>query len=711
MSSRSFKGKHSRGKPSPKRAGLKSRHSSTGCPSILETVAARPDSDLDELHGFWSGRSLGDRPADATRSRAEVVEWMNDPDLIEERVGELSMSGAAIVDRLLTEPRFRCGYPDLAGDPELSYLSGYDLEASLNQLERQGWIVETTQGRFQDPEARAYTLPAEVGESLRLAKPSRRRSLFEVLTLRGHLDRLYSDPKGNSRSAPLRLREMYKMYGMESAAVARIDRLPDGVRALIEKAILEFGGILPRNLFERMKTDLPHWNGRRWRMILEKSLVGTVEKLDLASYGIRHNDETLVVFNEVALAWLRRVAVPGDPDAPHEELSLGIDLVSNLSHFLAFIHENDVRFTVQGEIFKTTERKILQHLIPNPGRELSREEVLAFIYGFAKKHHLIDRTGERTIAMTREGREWGRLDLNAKLAALLDHAIEEHDQESDGFHEKRLREIFLRLIKRIEPDTWYDLMYLPFLTRNTYLSQLADLGIDSEYEDYMQAGQNAPGEDAQRLAWSLVRWVRKRLYLLGLLDLGYDSSKRPVAMRLTQTGARLFGLPGTEGKKKASVGNLVVTPDFEIVLFPTGDDSELVHDLDRFCERDKQGHLLHYHLTEASIRRALTEGISLQRIHSVFETHSRTPVPQNVSFSIRDWASRAGLMKLDSKLRISTDNADCLRRFLQDAGVRPYLGKTLGTGEVQLKGRITAMRMQVLLQDLGFLVELVPSSE
>ena len=120
------------------------------------------------------------------------------------------------------------------------------------------------------------------------------------MTLRGYLECLYAQPERSGRTSPQRLREMYKMYSLESAAVSRIDRLPDGVKALIEKAILEFGGILPRKLFERMKTDLPHWNGRRWQMILEKSLIGTVERLDLARHGVRHDDETLVVFNEVA---------------------------------------------------------------------------------------------------------------------------------------------------------------------------------------------------------------------------------------------------------------------------------------------------------------------------------------------------------------------------------------------------------------------------
>ena len=61
-----------------------------------------------------------------------------------------------------------------------------------------------------------------------------------------------------------------------SRAVARVERLPEGLRDLVGKTVLEFGGLLPRRFFERMETELPHWNQRRWAKILEESLVGTV---------------------------------------------------------------------------------------------------------------------------------------------------------------------------------------------------------------------------------------------------------------------------------------------------------------------------------------------------------------------------------------------------------------------------------------------------
>ena len=698
--------KSSAGQNGRARSNGRAKKARVSTPGVRDVVSARPRSDLSDLYGFWANGHASEAPGDERALRSAVVEWMSDPVVLEERVSDMGRRLGAVFERLLRSPDYQLSYTQLANAPELSYLSQYDMEACLTALTRRALLVDGEDQRFQSFGERVLAVPSEVGDGVWRQRRERGRRLFDVLTLRGHLDRLYADPKSANSCSPQHLRRMYKMYSSETAAVARVERLPDGIRGLVEKAILEFGGVLPRGLFERMDTTLPHWNGRRWRKILEESLVGTVADIDLGKYGILHGDESLVVFNEVSLAWLRQRAVPGDPDRPHEELSLGVDLVTNLSRFLGFILENDVRFTVRGEIFKTTEKKILQYLIPNPGRELSREDVLRFLYRFARSKGLIDRTGERTLSVTGKGREWSQLPLGEKLSSLHTYSVEEKGLGGEPYHQTRLREIFMRMLKRIEPGVWYDLMYLPFLARNSYLASLDDLGVEEFFAERNKASRTSPLEDPQRLAWNVVRWVRMRLYLLGVVDLGYDATQRPVAMRVTKSGARLLGVYGEPEEEAPQQGTLVVTPDFEVVLFPSGDDAELAHDLDRFCVRDKKSDLLHFQISEESVRRALVQGMPLARIEATLEDHSRTPVPQNVSFSIRDWARRAGLMRLDEQLCIHCEDADTVRRFLQDPGVRGYVDAQIDDERVQLSASVTQRRMRSLLRDLGYLVEI-----
>jgi hypothetical protein len=538
-------------------------------------------------------------------------------------------------------------------------------------------------------------------------EPAPAGGISSALTLRGHLDRLYASPEAAKRTPPQRQRELYKMYATDSAAAARVERLPEGLRQLVEQTVLEFGGILSRQLFEKLGTELRHWNAPRWRQILEQSLVGTVMPLDLVNYGIQHNDETVVVFTEVALAWLKRVAVPSDPDRPHEELSIGIDLFTNVSRFLAFLQENDVRYTVRGEIFKTTEKKILQHLIPNPGRELSREQVLEFIYEFCRRRRLLDGTGERTLSVTSEGRTWGSLPLAEKLSDLVEFAIDERENGLEHFHHSRMRRTLLRMLKRVEPGVWYDLMYLPFLARNHHLASMDDLGVRETFTEPVASGRYSPPEDLQRMSWNLARWVRQRLYLLGIVELGYDATRRPVAMRLTASGARLLGLHTPDESRARPVGHLVVTPDFEVVLFKTGDDAELIHDLDRFCRRTRFGETVHFKIEQPAVRRALIEGMRLDTLLDILERNSRTPVPQNVTVSIRDWAQRAGRMELDGELVLVCDDEDTLDRLRSDPGVRSYIERDLSAKRIQLKAKTSPLRMRGLLRDLGYVVELV----
>jgi hypothetical protein len=180
-------------------------------------------------------------------------------------------------------------------------------------------------------------------------------------------------------------------------------------------------------------------------------------------------------------------------------------------------------------------------------------------------------------------------------------------------------------------------------------------------------------------------------------------------MRLTHAGARLVGSEVAPAPA-AAAGSLVVTPDFEVVLFPSGDDGELIHALDRFCVREKQGSLLHFRIRQEGVERALRGGVGLGEILVVLERHSRTPVPQNVAFSVRDWAMRAGLMRLAPSLVLTCEEPDVMRRFCQDAGTRRHLAEILDEKSVRLKGRVTPRRMQALLRELGYIVELVEAA-
>lgn len=653
-------------------------------------------AELAESFQFWAGDSTAPPPTRVADLRTKLADWMMDPERVAARSAQLSGNERSVLEAFLSAPKHRRTRDDLD-----SAIAG-EVQGEVDFLKRAGLVYDDGD---KDESVPAWVIPADLANTLLVQSMEKNvGTTSRVLTLKGHLEKTYAGAEAARPMSPARLRATFKMYANEAAAVARVERLPEGLRDLIGKVVLEFGGLLPRRFFERMETELPHWNQRRWAKILEESLVGTATRLELGRYGIAHDDDTLIVFNEVTFAWFKRVAVPSDPDAPHDDASLGVDLVANISRFLAYIIDHAVRFTVKGEIFKTTEKRILTELIPNPGRELERAEVLQFIFHFCRAHGLIEVTGQRTFKLTTAGREWEAQPLEEKVGGLFAYINQDVDEPHQALHHPTMRQLLATMCKRLEVGVWYDVMYLPFLARNSYLTQLDALGVEARFAD--MGAEIAPQEDLQRLAWSLVSWVRKRLYLLGIVDLGYDANGHPVAMRLTRIGARVLGMDDP-GSDEVALGRLIVTPDMEVMLFPDpgGDDSNLMHDLDRFADRMKDGAMRQFKLSDRSVHRGLVEGMTLGRMVEVLTLNARTPVPQNVLMSMRGWALNAGVMMLDRNHVVHAEDPTLLARFARDAGVRPFIKSTLSDRSVQLKTKTSRARYRTLFRDLDYLVE------
>ncbi|MEZ6004240.1 MAG: helicase-associated domain-containing protein [Planctomycetota bacterium] len=665
--------------------------------NLPEILAERTRPELEEMVAFWLHRNDVAGVSDETL-RHDLQEGMLHGERIRDRLSALGPRFGPVFHAILAQPEFHITMAGLKALPALAGQQPYELEAAVMMLERQGFVVPGQARGALDRHRRLLVIPGDLATVLVRQLNAVRDGIFGRLTLRGYLERTYAEKK----RGPGHLREMYRMYAGEVACVQRIERLPDALRHLVEKVILEFGGILPQPLFAMMESELPEWDGPGWSKVLGESLVGTVCDLDLRPYGVAQHGPTLIVFSEVALAWFRRVAVPGDPDRPYREVAMGVDTLSNLARFLAFVQSNTVRVTLRGELFKSTWKRMEEDCLDEGQTELPREEMVRMLYRFARLENLIDTTAERTLRIASRGRTWGSTALGTKFQKLLEFALAEPLEEGSREHDLPLRSTLTRMLRHLEIGTWYDLMYLPFLARNQHICNLDEWQERPEDEELRD---RRPAGDLQRMAWSLVAWVRKRLFPLGILDLGYDDSGRAVAIRLTRLGAQALGLDVEPGPPQ-SRGSLVVTPDFELVLFPGEDDGALVHELDRFAERVAGGSMKQFRLTEGALQRGLLSGMQLQHMRDLMQNHSRTPIPENVHVALSDWALRAGLFFLGEDLEIRCGNPVHFERFLHDAGVKPYLDSQLEPLRAKMKAGPSAKRLRRVLRDLDYLVEI-----
>ena len=203
-----------------------------------------------------------------------------------------------------------------------------------------------------------------------------------------------------------------------------------------------------------------------------------------------------------------------------------------------------------------------------------------------------------------------------------------------------MRRVLLRLLRRAEPMLWQDVAVLPFLSRNAYLSQLDTRAAEEFFAARFQGGAYVPSESLQQMCWNLLVWVKKRLFPLGLVDVGMQDG-RVTALRLSRLGAELLDAEPA-GKVGGTRCSLIVQPDFEILVFPGDDVHDVLHLFDRFARRTKSDHVFQFTIDRESIEAGLVDGLSAGQIVQELSDRARVPIPQNVLYSLEDWSHKRG---------------------------------------------------------------------
>ncbi|MBX3060948.1 MAG: helicase-associated domain-containing protein [Anaerolineae bacterium] len=171
------------------------------------------------------------------------------------------------------------------------------------------------------------------------------------------------------------------------------------------------------------------------------------------------------------------------------------------------------------------------------------------------------------------------------------------------------------------------------------------------------------------------------LHWMGLVDLGY-MQKPPVDLsgnqkvdgyRLTPMGEWLLEL-GPKPEFAAGEGNVVVQPNFEVVVMAPFDDEVLLA-LDHFARSIKEGdHVITYEINRASVYNGQKHHWSVERVITWLETISKQPLPQNVRRSLEEWEALHQRITVRQRVRLletaSPAVADQLEPVLGDLAHR-----------------------------------------
>lgn len=108
------------------------------------------------------------------------------------------------------------------------------------------------------------------------------------------------------------------------------------------------------------------------------------------------------------------------------------------------------------------------------------------------------------------------------------------------------------------------------------------------------------------------------------------------------------GLGGAESEMDAAlpdpVDHVLVQADLTVVA-PGPLTAELQHRIALVADVESAGAATVYRISESSARRALDAGLTAADLHALFERHSRTPVPQALTYLIDDVARKHGRLR------------------------------------------------------------------
>ncbi|HUY78908.1 MAG TPA: hypothetical protein VMV29_19200, partial [Ktedonobacterales bacterium] len=257
---------------------------------------------------------------------------------------------------------------------------------------------------------------------------------------------------------------------------------------------------------------------------------------------------------------------------------------------------------------------------------------------------------------------WGRHDLVMQARRILRRWPNDRwwsDLPGAGYHEwfsfyfdaPLAREATQRLLRECKPGVWYSLASF----RATILG-------DDPF--VLRPSQRKAGEAGFKLAEDLrAQWeqtdgeviagiFRSTLYELGIVALGYDresapgprENTNPDAFMLTELGAEVLHSELSAGKQPAERA-LIVQPNFQALLMEPS--MPVLYWLARFASLDQVGRVSRFTLTREALARGLqlgerpTPGLSPATIDDVvafLEAHTQKALPQNVVYTMRDWA-------------------------------------------------------------------------
>lgn len=665
--------------------------------------------ELRELLSFWDGH--GDPPDTHDRLVGELHRRMSNEKSVRKRVKFLSKKLVDLIKFFLRGDGYRASLDHVTHSKTFSYLNGFELTAAINALQKRGFLFASFTRNGSPTDDESFLVPGELGDILQAFIWDDDRTVEEVFTLRGHLTRLVdrdglpgivAEVRGDAPKQLTHQQAAERLADPESVA-QRVASLAadDDLGELLRVVVHQYGGIASRSVLEKSHRSLGRWKRQDVQRALEERYLGTVRHVSLGEYGIHQFDEAIVVFEEVLRA-VHAATGSGTPSVDRVH-GMGVDLISNISSFLSFVDHNPIKLTLSGKVYRTAVRRLEDSFILGEDNSFDGQWLFQYLFDFCQSQSMIERGPERTVVLTIKGKMWDRTPLEKKLSRLMNFTSGNWVSTVEPFHGERLLKLYVDCLRELRVNEWYDVHLPAFVARNRYFANLDHFGVRDVFQSRYQFAQQSGMRDPHQLAMELVTWTRERLYLFGLVDLA-DHDGKPSSLRLTALGAKALGMEVSAEDLDRSAP-LIVNPDFEIILFPDGDSYDLITKLDRFAERVSSDSAYRYKITEASIERAVAEGLETSALLRVLSENSRVDVPQNVIYSICQWAEKVKFVSHAMVSLVRGRNKEVIDRILHDKMLKPHVLERLSPTALLMSPEVNRDHLAKMLEPIGVFLE------
>lgn len=174
------------------------------------------------------------------------------------------------------------------------------------------------------------------------------------------------------------------------------------------------------------------------------------------------------------------------------------------------------------------------------------------------------------------------------------------------------------------------------------------------------------------------------LFWLGIVAIDREAT----AFQITPVGAALLGIR-SDWPPEPGIKPIIIQPNFEIVVPLEANLGDLFR-LEEFAELIRRDMVSIYRLSMDAIWNALESGDNVTEIVSFLERASNRALPQNVAYSLQEWAKRYGEIRIGNLTVLTTARESLLQELQGSRTVKLIVQETLGPTAVAIAERDVA---------------------